>query len=120
MGSRASTLAFTSLTAGELLHAISCRSEKYSLFSEDKLPPNKYLNMALLGTFALQGLCMAVPWLRGILGITPINMLDGLVVGSSALLPLVVNEGTKQTPQGASGRSRLDDQSYLRRGKWKG
>lgn len=99
IGPRASTIAFTSLTAGELLHAISCRSERYSIFSKEKPPPNKHLNIALLGTFTLQAICMAMPWLRGTLGITPISMLDGLVVGSSALLPLLINEGTKEIGQ---------------------
>ena len=33
MGAQANTLAFTSLTVGQLLHAFSCRSHTHSLFS---------------------------------------------------------------------------------------
>ncbi len=96
MGPKAGTMAFMSLTTGQLLHAISCRSEKHSIFDKEKLPPNKYLNMALTGSLCLQTIAVAVPGLRGLLGITPINILDGIVIGGSAVLPLVVNEATKK------------------------
>ena len=96
MGQRASTMAFMSLTTGQILHAISCRSEKHSIFDKEKLPSNKYLNVALGGSFALQVLSMAVPGLRSLLGIAPINIIDGIVIGGSAVVPLLVNESTKK------------------------
>ncbi len=96
MGPRAGTMAFMSLTAGQLLHAISCRSEKHSIFDIERLPPNKYLNLALGVSFALQVLSMTLPVLRGLLGITPINIIDGIVIGGSAVVPLLVNESTKK------------------------
>jgi len=96
MGQRAGTMAFLSLTTGQLLHAISCRSERHSIFDEEKLPSNKYLNIALGGSFALQLLSMAVPGLRSLLGITPINIIDGIVIGGSAVAPLLINETTKK------------------------
>jgi len=95
MGQRASTMAFVSLTAGQLLHAISCRSEKHSIFDREKLPPNRYLNMALGGSFTIQLLAMVMPGLRNLLGLAPIGILDGAVIGASAALPLLVNEATK-------------------------
>ncbi|HXX58014.1 MAG TPA: HAD-IC family P-type ATPase [Thermodesulfovibrionales bacterium] len=99
MGQKAGTLAFMGLTAGQLLHAISCRSETHSVFSKEKLPPNRYLNMALGGSFAVQCLAMFIPGLRNLLGLAPIGVLDGLVIGGSAVLPLLVNEGTKKVPK---------------------
>lgn len=96
IGQRAGTMAFMSLTIGELLHAISCRSETHSIFDKEKLPANKYLNLAIGGSFALQVLSMAVPGLRGLLGITPISIIDGIVIGGSAAVPLLVNESTKK------------------------
>jgi Ca2+-transporting ATPase len=99
MGAQAGTLAFHSLTTGQLLHAFSCRSETHSIFSKGSLPPNKYLNMALGGSFALQLMTMLVPGLRQLLGITPISIMDGLVIGGTALAPLLVNEATKNTGQ---------------------
>jgi Ca2+-transporting ATPase len=40
---------------------------------------------------------MFVPGLRGLLGVSPISVTDGLVIGGSAILPLLVNEATKKT-----------------------
>jgi Ca2+-transporting ATPase len=96
MGQRAGSLAFLSLTTGQLLHALSCRSETHSIFSKEKLPSNKYLTVALGGSFAIQLLAMLIPGLRNLLGIAPISVLDGVVIGGSAVLPLLVNEGTKK------------------------
>jgi Ca2+-transporting ATPase len=96
MGQRTGTLAFMSLSIGQLLHAISCRSEKHNIFEREKMPSNRYLNIAIGGSLGLQLLAMAIPGLRNLLGITPISISDGIVIGGSALLPLLVNEGTKQ------------------------
>ena len=98
LGSQSSTLAFHSLIAGQLLHAISCRSETHSIFSSGKLPPNHYLTMALGGSLFLQFLTMVVPGLRSLLGLAPVGLLDGAVISASALLPLMVNEATKSPP----------------------
>jgi Ca2+-transporting ATPase len=95
-GPRASTLAFTSLTVGQLLHAISCRSQTHSIFSKERLAPNRYLTGALAGTLVLQGAAMVIPGVRNLLGITPITIADCLVTGCGAFLPLLVNEATKQ------------------------
>ena len=54
IGPRASTLAFQSLANAQLLHAISCRSERVSIYDEEKLPPNRYLTLALAGSLGLQ------------------------------------------------------------------
>jgi Ca2+-transporting ATPase len=95
MGLQAGTMAFMGLTLGQILHALSCRSEKYSIYDKEKLPPNRYLDAALAGSVALQGLAMIVPGLRSLLGLTPISALDWLVVGAAAVTPLLVNEATK-------------------------
>ncbi|MFZ2446038.1 MAG: HAD-IC family P-type ATPase [Syntrophobacteraceae bacterium] len=101
MGAQAGAVAFQSLTLTQLLHAISCRSETHSIFSKEKPPPNKYLTIALGGSFALQMTTMLVPGLMRLLGLTPIGIIDGLVIGGSAVLPLLVNEATK-TPAAES------------------
>lgn len=97
MGAQANTLAFTSLTAGQLLHALSCRSQSRGLFDTPALPKNSWLTMALGGSFALQLLAMLVPGLRRLLGLTPLMWRDGIVVGLGAVMPLIVNEGTKRS-----------------------
>jgi len=100
-GPKASTMAFMSLTLGQLLHALSCRSESHSLFDPVRSPqkqplrPNPYLSLAIGGSVALQVLTLAIPGLRRLLGITSIGLLDSVVVGGTAVLPLIVNELTK-------------------------
>ncbi len=88
MGARASTLAFHGLTTGQLLHALSCRSEQHSLLGPGSLPPNRYLTLALGGSLAVQALTAVVPWFRTILGLTPLGLVDALVVAGAAVLPL--------------------------------
>ncbi len=95
-GLRAGSIAFLSLTLGQLIHAVSCRSEHHTIFDPEPLPSNKYLNVALGGSFALQALALFVPGLRSLLGIGSIGIMDSLVVGGTAVLPLVVNEMTKK------------------------
>lgn len=100
-GPRASTIGFMSLTLGQLLYAISCRSQQHSIFDwQDQLPPNPYLYGALGGTVALQLVPMAIPGLRNLLQLAPIDLVDGLVIGSSAVLPFALNEIDKKTNQG--------------------
>lgn len=94
-GPQASTIAFMSLVSGQLLHSLSCRSSQHSILQRNQLPPNPYLTAALGGSFTLQLMCTAVPGLRRLLKTTPCNLLDAVVIGSSALLPLVVNENAK-------------------------
>ncbi|OKH21441.1 ATPase [Hydrococcus rivularis NIES-593] len=104
IGPQASTMAFMSLTAGQLLHTISCRSQEHSIFSREKLPNNPYLNAAIAGSFAIQLLAIAIPPLRSLLKITPIDLVDGAVISGSAVLPLLVNESTKRDRNIASDK----------------
>jgi Ca2+-transporting ATPase len=96
MGPRANSLGFLSLTMGQLIHALSCRSERHGIFSRTSMPRNPYLTGALAGAFALQALAMVIPGMRGLLGIGALSILDGLVIGGTAVAPLIVNEGTKE------------------------
>ena len=105
-GPQAGTLAFMGLTGAQLLHALSCRSERHSVFGKDRLPPNNYLKAAIGGSLAMQTAAALVPGLRQFLGIGPIGLIDGVVIGASALLPFVINEATKPgvaSPNGNDG-----------------
>ncbi|MEW6427356.1 MAG: HAD-IC family P-type ATPase [Thermodesulfobacteriota bacterium] len=99
-GPRASSMAFLSLTSGQLLHALHCRSETHGIFESRALKPNKYLNVALGGSFALQALAMVVPGLRSLLGIQPIALADAAVIGTGAVVPLLVNDVYKRARTG--------------------
>jgi Ca2+-transporting ATPase len=103
IGARASTLAFTTLTVGELLNAITARSERHSIFDHTALPPNPYLTTALLGSFGLQAMTLLVPGLRNFLGLTPLSASDGLVIGAGALFSMFINEATKMRRGGSLG-----------------
>ena len=92
---QASTILFMSLTLGQVLHTISCRSQTHSIFDRDKLPDNPYVDGAVVGSAALQLLPIFIPPLGNLLQLAPLDPLDWLVVASSAGLPLVINETTK-------------------------
>jgi Ca2+-transporting ATPase len=104
-GPQAGTMAFMSLVLGQLLHAVSCRSESHSIYDQvagkTPLPPNRYLTIALVSSFALQVAAITLPGLRGLLGITPLGLQDSLVVGGSVLIPFLINEASKVGPPGA-------------------
>ncbi|CAK0759358.1 ATPase [Gammaproteobacteria bacterium] len=102
IGPQASTLAFSALTTAQLLHALSCRSEVHSLYEMRALPPNGWLQLALGGSMAIQGLALTLPPLRNLLGLAPVSIVDLLVAGAGATLPLFVIEGLKHLNHSSS------------------
>lgn len=94
-GPQASTVAFMTLSMAQLLHAFSCRSDRHSMFSEESLRPNRYLDWAIGGTGALQLATVAVSGLRSLLGTTPVSPLDLAAIGAGSVLPFLINEATK-------------------------
>lgn len=95
LGPQAGSLAFQSLTFGQLLHALSCRSEHSGLFHGKKLPPNPHLTVSIAGSLILQAATMVFPPLRSFLGLTALGAADVAVIGGTSLLPLLLNESTK-------------------------
>lgn len=95
IGPRANTHAFMTLTLGQLLHALSSRSEQHTLLERRHLPPNPYLSSALGLSLGAQLLTVLVPGLRKLLGTTPLGGRDALMIGAGAMLPLLINEVTK-------------------------
>ena len=93
LGAQAGSLAFQSLTIGQLLHAYSCRSEEKTAFSQRK--SNHALNLAVGGSLGLQVLTMVIPGLRSFLGLGSFSLLDAAVTGVAALLPFMANESLK-------------------------
>jgi Ca2+-transporting ATPase len=96
-GPQANTLAFMTLSCSQLLHAYSCRSETHTLFSSEKLPSNRLLNLAVVGSLAVQAGTLIIPGMRGLLGLRPLSLFDSLLVGGASFLPLLINESTKST-----------------------
>jgi hypothetical protein len=61
----------------------------------------------------LQALPLTLPGLQSLLGLAPITLLDGAVIGTSAVLPLVINESTKRgMPREARHASRNGTAPY--------
>jgi P-type Ca2+ transporter type 2C len=92
-GPRATTLAFSTLTSAQLLHALSYRARG------DRRAPGAGRSMlpaVVGGSLGLQLAAMAVPPLRRLLGVMPLGLADwALVVGASAI-PLVLKEIRRQ------------------------
>lgn len=92
----AGTNAFMTVTLAQLLHAISCRSEKTGVFHPGERPKNRYLTYAVGGSILLQIAAAYIPPLRALLRLAPIGPVDWLAIGAGATLPFVVNEGIKR------------------------
>lgn len=101
-GAAANGLTFVALSTGQILHALSCRSERHGILSAERLPPNPYLTAALGGSLAVQGLALTLPALRRFLGLGPLGPVDMLVAAGGAAAPLFVNELTKSGGRGAA------------------
>jgi P-type Ca2+ transporter type 2C len=95
-GVQAGSLAFQSLTIGQLLHAVSCRSEHTGLLDAARLAPNPYLTAAIGGSLALQALTIFFPPLRGFLGLGRLGVTDLAVIAGTSVLPLIFNETVKR------------------------
>jgi Ca2+-transporting ATPase len=94
-GAGAASLAFQSLTIGQLLHAWSCRSEHSGLFDGQQLPGNPYLNVAIGSSIALQALTMVIPSLRRVLGLTVPALIDLAVITGTSITALILNDAAK-------------------------
>ncbi|WP_162906556.1 cation-translocating P-type ATPase [Algihabitans albus] len=102
-GPRASGATFVALTAGQLLHALSCRSETQSLWRGERLPPNPTLNRTMLALGLLTAGALALPWSRRLLGVTGMTAADWLIAGAAGGGSYLVNETIKsRRPQPAS------------------
>ena len=93
-GLQAGTMAFHSLTAAQLLHALSCRSDRFRAFSREK-PLTPLLTASVLGSIAATVLATLVPSARRLLGIAPLGPIDWLVTAAGAVLPFISIELAK-------------------------
>jgi Ca2+-transporting ATPase len=85
-GPHATTLAFSTLTAAQLLHSLTYRSRPAGA-SERSV-----LTGVVAGTLGAQVAAMALPPLRRVLGLTPLTFADWVLATAGAVAPLVVNQ----------------------------
>lgn len=95
-GPQARTLAFMSLTASQLLYALSARSSQP--LRKGGLRPNPVLRHAVGWSLLAQAGTVLLPSARRVLRTTPIGALDLLVVSAAAAAPLVARELLKERP----------------------
>jgi Ca2+-transporting ATPase len=112
-GPRASTHAFATLTFAQLLHALSCRSERAGLLDRIGRPRNRALDISLLSTAAIQIAALFLPWTRRLLGTSRVGLADLVAIGLFAAAPLFVNEVINRLErlmregEGGNGRAAL-------------
>ncbi|MBE9070514.1 cation-translocating P-type ATPase [Leptolyngbya cf. ectocarpi LEGE 11479] len=94
-GPQSGTILFMGLTIGQILHTLSCRSEKYGVWNTQQLSVNPYVVVAISFTLILQLLPMVFLALTNLLSLAPLTLIDWLIVALSSLLPLLVNDGSK-------------------------
>jgi Ca2+-transporting ATPase len=80
------------LVATQLLHALACRHDRFEPLGGRALFANGNLNVALLGSAALQGVALFSPLARRFLGIAAPRPADLLVAGAAGLGAFAVNE----------------------------
>ena len=91
-GSRTRTVTFLSLVAAQLLHALSCRHDRFVALGGRSLFGNNALNIALAGAVALQAVPILWPGFGRLLGIGPVRPADLGTATLSALASFGLNE----------------------------
>jgi P-type Ca2+ transporter type 2C len=92
---KARALSFITLTATQLLHAFSTRSERHNIFDSHTSAPNPYIPLSVGGGIALTLLIQLIPSTRKLFGSRPLPAFDWLIASIAAAAPLVANEITK-------------------------
>ena len=95
LSSRARSVSFLALSAAQLLHAFSTRSERTSIFGAERAEPNPYLPVSVVGGIGLTVLMQLIPVTRRWLGSGTMPFLDWAVATAGAIGPLLANEMVK-------------------------
>jgi Ca2+-transporting ATPase len=95
-GSRAATLAYESLSAAKVLHALTCRPWPSDSPEANGGRANPLLNAALAAALVVQAGTILIPRLRRFLNIAPLNLADLAVVGLTALTTRGINRKLRE------------------------
>lgn len=91
-GPRTRSLTFSTLVGAQLLHALSCRHDRFHGVGGSELFGNPHLNATLAAAGVLQILPLAVPPLRRLLGLAPVGVVDVAVIGAMMATSFAGNE----------------------------
>lgn len=94
-GARAGSIAFSTLTCGQLLYALRCTASARGRALGVGAP---LVTGVVGGSLALQLAVATVPALRGLLGLAPLALSDWLLVGAGAALPLAATAAWRPRP----------------------
>jgi Ca2+-transporting ATPase len=115
-GARASTVTFHGLTLGQLLHAVSCRSETRGLSAEFGRRPSPQLYAGVGASMLLQGVAQLLPPTRRLLGLAPLGAADLLRIGAVAIGCSLANDVIGRVVETRTGDARVarhDGASYV-------
>jgi Ca2+-transporting ATPase len=106
-GARSAFLAFETLTAAKLLHALIRRSETRGDSKEAPVSSNPWIHLALGTSFALQLASLLIPGLRQMGGIPAVHATDLVVAGACAWLTRVAGDVWGRTGRKADSNKNL-------------
>ncbi len=95
-GSRAATLAYESLTASKVLHALTCRPLPSDPRKTGSGMTNPLLTMAMAAALIAQAATILIPGLRRLLHIAPLSPADLAIVGLTALTTHSINHKIRE------------------------
>jgi Ca2+-transporting ATPase len=95
LSTQARSVSFVALSAAQLLHAFSTRSEKNHIFDTQPAAPNPYLPASVIGGIVLTVVMQMIPATRRWLGSGAMPALDWAVATVGAIGPLLANELVK-------------------------
>jgi Ca2+-transporting ATPase len=87
---QARTIAFGSLVTAQLLHALNYRSGCRKP-DKNQHTGNGTVPAIVGGSLVAQSAAMLMPGLRGLLGVAPLDLLDGVAMAAGGILPFFVN-----------------------------
>jgi len=96
------TMTFASLVTAQLLHSVSSRSARHSIFGRERLPPNFLLYSFLGLSFAVQAAAFLVPGIRTLLGVGRLGLVDLGVTAAGGIAPFLANEASKLSRERAT------------------
>jgi Ca2+-transporting ATPase len=91
-GARARTIGFLSLVSAQVLHTLSCRSQKHDF---TRLPPNTYVKAACAAGLLLQAAVSLIPCGRSLLSLSSVGVSDAGIIAAAAGWSLFCNEAVK-------------------------
>jgi Ca2+-transporting ATPase len=92
---RAQTMLFTAMVLAQLVHAFSFRSETRTIFSAYSLR-NKWLNLSLVGSMALQLCVIYLPPLQQVFKTQALSLSDWGAIVAAALVPTILIDIVKR------------------------